>query len=480
MAAVTSAALEALARRAQDELVLFDYPDRPWVTARRDAEGRLVHNVLIAGGGQNGLAAAFALQRERIGGVTVLDENPAGLEGPWVTYARMVTLRTLKFLTGPDLGIPSLTFRAWHEAQFGRKSWADLVRIPRAEWMRYLVWLRQALRLDMRNGVRLTAIAPRGDLLEARLRTPHGEETMLARKIVLATGLSGAGGLRVPDFVGASLPRDRWAHSAEPIDFARLTGRRIAVIGGGASAFDNAATALEAGATSVDVFVRRGALPTANSFRALESHGFFRNFGDLPDAERWRFMRRLLTMPMPPPQDTLERTMRHPNVRLHLASPVQDAGFDDGAIRLRTPQGWRTADFVVLGTGFIVDLALRPELAAIAGHIALWSDRYAPPAAEADPAIARYPYLGPHFELMEKHPGTMPALRNIHVFNPAAVVSTGIVAGGLNGMPWGVTRLLKGLSHDFYAAELNTLFAAFATYEEPDAWEAVRAQSAGT
>ena len=40
-----------------------------------------------------------------------LDENPAGLEGPWVTYARMVTLRTPKALTGLDYGMPSLTFQ---------------------------------------------------------------------------------------------------------------------------------------------------------------------------------------------------------------------------------------------------------------------------------------------------------------------------------------------------------------------------------
>lgn len=41
----------------------------------------------------------------------VLDENPEGCEGPWLTYARMVTLRTNKCLTGLDLGIPSLTFQ---------------------------------------------------------------------------------------------------------------------------------------------------------------------------------------------------------------------------------------------------------------------------------------------------------------------------------------------------------------------------------
>lgn len=34
-----------------------------------------------------------------------------GREGPWTTYARMVTLRTPKHLTGLDYGMPSLTFQ---------------------------------------------------------------------------------------------------------------------------------------------------------------------------------------------------------------------------------------------------------------------------------------------------------------------------------------------------------------------------------
>ena len=102
----THIGLDALARRVREELALFEYPDRAWVAPTRDAYGAPAHNVLIVGGGQNGLAIAFALQCERIDGVTVLDENPEGEEGPWVTYARMITLRTLKFLTGPDLGFP--------------------------------------------------------------------------------------------------------------------------------------------------------------------------------------------------------------------------------------------------------------------------------------------------------------------------------------------------------------------------------------
>ena len=180
----THIGLDTLARRVREELALFEYPDRAWVTPTRDVYGATPHNVLIVGGGQNGLAIAFALQCERIDGVTVLDENPEGEEGPWVTYARMITLRTLKFLTGPDLGFPSLTFRAWHQAQYGRRAWEDLVRIPRQEWMRYLVWFRETLGLPVRNDVRLTRIEPRGDLIAAHLATPDGPEVAITRKLI--------------------------------------------------------------------------------------------------------------------------------------------------------------------------------------------------------------------------------------------------------------------------------------------------------
>ena len=38
-------------------------------------------------------------------------------------YARMDTLRSPKTLTGPALGVPSLTFRAWYEAKYGLDAW---------------------------------------------------------------------------------------------------------------------------------------------------------------------------------------------------------------------------------------------------------------------------------------------------------------------------------------------------------------------
>ena len=69
--------------------------------------------------------------RERVADVLVVDENPLDRAGPWLNFARMLTLRTPKHLTGPDLGIPSLTPRAWYEAAHGPGSWNDLGLIPK-------------------------------------------------------------------------------------------------------------------------------------------------------------------------------------------------------------------------------------------------------------------------------------------------------------------------------------------------------------
>ena len=65
----------------------------------------------------------------------------------------------------------------------------------------------------------------------------------------------------MPGFVGRDLWPDLAAHAGEHIDFEALRGKRLAVIGGGASAWDNAATALERGAASAQMFVRRATLP---------------------------------------------------------------------------------------------------------------------------------------------------------------------------------------------------------------------------
>jgi FAD-dependent urate hydroxylase len=73
----------------------------------------------------------------------------------------------------------------------------------------------------------------------------------------MATGATAPAGRTSPTFVDP-LPRERWAHSADEIDFAcALKGKRVAVVGVGASAVDNAAEALEHGAAEVRHLIRR-------------------------------------------------------------------------------------------------------------------------------------------------------------------------------------------------------------------------------
>lgn len=112
--------LESLDERVHMDLsyLNINYTDT-WVPQTKHINNH-VYDVVIVGGGQSGLGAGFALLREKITNFLIIDENHEGYEGPWETYARMVTLRTPKHITSIDLGLPSLTFRAWWEAQTGK------------------------------------------------------------------------------------------------------------------------------------------------------------------------------------------------------------------------------------------------------------------------------------------------------------------------------------------------------------------------
>jgi hypothetical protein len=75
---------------------------------------------------------------------------------------------------------------------------------------------------------------------------------------------------------------------------------------------------------------------------------------------------------------------------------------------------------------------------------------------------------------MEKRPGSMPGLRRVRMFNAGSMVSTGPISTGLNGMPFGLPRLIKHMSCDFLRDQAGALLEEFENYDEPDAWEAVR------
>lgn len=470
--ATRSDALAELEVHARRELAMLAYPKRAWVPPRRTASGEPILDVLIVGGGQGGMATAFALRRERVENVLVVDAAPAGQEGPWRRFARMQTLRTPKHVLGPELGVPSLSVQAWYEAQHGEGSFGEFAFIDREDWAEYLQWLRRVLELPIRNETRVGAIrwdaANRCFLVPIVTGTgPLGSaDVVYARKVVLATGIEGSGQWWVPELVREGLPKSRWAHTCERIDFAALSGKRVAVLGAGASAFDNAAVALEHGAARVDLFFRRPELVRVNVYRWAEFTGFLRHHADLPDAEKWRFVKRFWEAGQLPPRATFERASEHPDFHLHPGSPWLAVEERDGAVHVTTPRGPSEHDFVICGTGFRTDLATRPELRAIEGDVARWADRFTPddPVEE----LLRHPYLGGSFELTERDPGRAPWLQGLFCFSFGGLLSCGLGGASISGMKYGVDRLVAGITRQLYLEDTDQHFAALDAYDVPD------------
>lgn len=445
--------LETLEARLREELALLHLPAKPWLTPRPG-----VRDVLIIGAGLSGLCTAAALRFLGVNDVEVLDRAPAGLEGPWITSARMNTLRTPKEATGPALGVPSLTPRAWYEARFGAAAWDQVERIPRSTWMEYLVWYRRVLDLPVRNGVTVRAITPRADGL-VEVQTDADAAPLLARRVILATGLDGLGAPFVPA-VAQGVDRRFWAHSSDALDAAQLRGKRIAVIGAGASAMDNAAFALEAGAASVDMLVRRAAMPRIDKFSGVGSRGTVHGFQALPIATRAAVFAMDQQAQLPAPRASVLRVSRHANARFHFGCPIEQMTAQGDTVELTTPRGTARFDHVIFATGFTVDAAQRPELAAIAPHLLLWRDLQQQPGSN--------PVLGAAFELQQRAPGNCPGLEHIHAFNFAAVATHGKLTSGIPSISDGARRLTQGLVASLFAEDQDEFLARFAAYDTPE------------
>lgn len=450
---------------ARNALRLLGPDPANWVPARPGID----HEVTIVGAGQSGCALAFALRRAGIGRVSVLDMAADASEaGIWLTSARMHVLRTPKTLPGPELGIPALSFQAWYEARHGREAYAALARIPRADWAAYLAWYRDFLSIPVRYGTRLLRLEPASGHFRLHLETAAGGRLETARKVILANGFAGAGGICVPPVLSAALPRRLWAHTGEAIDFTALRGKRVAVLGAAASAFDAAAVALEAGAAAVHLFARRpqiAALPVA---RVRGYPGAYDNYPLMPDQLRWRQALRFRRAGSTPPADAIERAVRFANFRLHLAAPWLSAREEDGAIAAQAAGAEFRFDFAIAGTGYVADPNACPELADFAGHILLWRDRYIPPAGEEDEALGAHPYLGTGQEYLEREPGSAPFLRDIHVQNPSGFVSCGVPVGDVPSMKRGLPAIAACISRDLFLADLPAHEQRLAAEVDPE------------
>jgi FAD-dependent urate hydroxylase len=224
--------------------------------------------------------------------------------------------------------------------------------------------------------------------------------------------------------------------------------------------------ALEAGAAEAHLFVRRAHLPQVNKSKWTTFPGFFLSFRQLDDRTRWQIYSYIFAEAVPPPHETVLRCDRHAGFNVHFAEPWLDVVEGAAGVEVVTAKARYRFDAVIMATGFSVDLAQRRELAACHDKIALWADRVSAQAAAAHPEAARFPYLGPGFELIERRPGALPGLSRIHVFNAGSTMSHGALAGDIPGLAFGANRLSSAIASGLFEASADVLAAKLRDHDD--------------
>jgi hypothetical protein len=175
--------------------------------------------------------------------------------------------------------------------------------------------------------------------------------------------------------------------------------------------------------------------------------------------------------PPPPSESVLRVTASFADrFALHVSSPIEGAVRQGDGVRIAI-SGARPrdfdADFLVLGTGFEVDVGRAPELAAFRGRIALWRDVYTPPPALAHPPFGRFPVLGEGFELTEATPGACPDAARLRLFTTASQASLGYVATELPGVVTGAKRLARHMVETLSREDIDHLRRMLDAYAVP-------------
>ncbi len=438
-----------LREKVERALRLLGPEPKPWVTAHEDVDA----DVLIVGGGQGGLANAFALRRLGVTNVLVIDKAPdEARSGVWLNRARMEVLRTPKTATGPELGIPELGFQAWHEAQHGAEAFKSFDFISREAWGRYLHWFRDVLGIPVQYDTRLQRIEPLKKHFRVHLEVNGQPQSAVVREILLVTGIEGCGAPSRPAIVTGNLPVSLYSHTADAIDFSQFGGKTIAILGAGTSAFDAAAVAAPF-ARNVHLFTRRKEIPNGGPAGPRGHAGAHENFHLIPDELRWELAVQMVEAGATLPASALQRVLPLDNVHIHLDSPFEAVRAEDGKVKVTIRDRAWSFDHLILGTGYDYDPGLSEPLAPFADRIATWGDRYPAPKGRENAGLARYPYLGEGYEFLEKVPGTAPFLRHIHLSSKAGSTSFGRPVGDIPNLASGVKGISTAIVRNLYFAD---------------------------
>ena len=113
----SDAGLAVLENQVRRDLKAIDHPKLKWLPVLHHPDGCCILDVLVVGACQSGIATGYALKREQVDNVAVIDRAPYGKEGPLVTFAQMWTLRSPK-----DYPAPTFGFSRWPTSRGMKRS----------------------------------------------------------------------------------------------------------------------------------------------------------------------------------------------------------------------------------------------------------------------------------------------------------------------------------------------------------------------
>ncbi|MEO0517786.1 MAG: NAD(P)/FAD-dependent oxidoreductase [Cyanobacteria bacterium P01_A01_bin.116] len=457
--------LQQLETHIRDDLEIARYPGRVWDYSRSPE----VLEVAILGAGHSGKSAAFGLRQHGINNVTIFDRRSAGQEGVWRAFARNAKLRSPKEITGGlDWGIPNLNFRRWCVARYGSEYWQSIKYIPRPLWAEYLDWYGQVLALPIQNNTTIQQVtwnnAEQCFWLQASHRgvADTHKARYKARFVIFATGMECAGGQNIPHIIKETLPACCYHHTMDNIDFPSFTGKRVVVIGGGASAFDNALLLLKAGA-SVDIVIRRETLPNLNRIRWSEWNGYHRHYIDLSDKDKWAYSLSELRLGQLPPAHTYYQAINHPRFSLHTGAPIHEIRYEQGEIVGLYGDRTMRHDALICGTGFATDIDHQPVLHELAPHIARWRDRFTPDPDKAHSELAKAPYLGKSLEFTPRSPEHQYLQRAYYLSCGAAYLSG--FRANLTDLQFALPRIIYDIGKQLFIEHQDEIQADFEAYD---------------
>ncbi len=196
--------------------------------------------------------------------------------------------------------------------------------------------------------------------------------------------------------------------------------------------------------------------------------GFFEGYHHLSNEKRWKLMELCNRKGVPPSYESVEKIIHHPKFSFVRDIQIKEAKWISSTVWLETSKGALFYDYLILATGFEIDVSNQPELKSFSDKIQLWSDRKSTQNLQGPKRFYRSPYLGAHFQFLEKNPGEAPYLKDIYCFNHAATLSHGLVSSDIPGISVGASRLARGITADLFGENWDAYYRRLDAYQTPE------------